>query len=71
MVFTWDAVLYLLGVAMLWGGMRQELKSLREDFARLRTKVDMHNNLKERLSIAERDILGFYRFIEEWKEDKK
>ena len=47
--FSWNIVIYLLGLAAIWGALNARL-------AELEKKMDKHNNLVERMTVAEGDI---------------
>ena len=46
-----------------------KIDELKQDFADLRERVNKHNNLVERVAIAERDIKSAHKRIDEMKED--
>lgn len=48
-IFNWNIVVYLLGLAATWGSLNWRL-------AELEKKMDKHNNLVERMTIAEGEI---------------
>lgn len=41
-----------------------KINEMREDFARLEVKVEKHNNLVEKMSVAERDIQSAHRRLD-------
>lgn len=41
-----------------------KIKEMREDFARLEVKVEKHNNLMEKVALAERDIRSAHRRLD-------
>ena len=47
--FSADIVIYLIGLAVTWGGVMFRIKSLEK-------KMDKHNCLIERMAIAENNI---------------
>lgn len=47
--FSWNIVIYLLGLAAIWGAINARLTELEK-------KMDKHNNLVERMTTAEGDI---------------
>lgn len=67
MAFDWNMVVYLLGIAAVWGGMKQEIKGLKEDFDRLEKKVEKHNNLVERMAIVEQSAKSAHHRIDDIK----
>ena len=44
-----DTVIYLLGLASMWGSLQARLKALEK-------KVELHNNAVERLTVVERQV---------------
>lgn len=40
--FDWDVVVYIVGLAVMWGSLTQQVKTLEK-------KVEKHNNLVERI----------------------
>ena len=44
-----DIIIYLLGLASMWGSLQARLIALEK-------KVELHNNAVERLTVAERQI---------------
>ena len=44
--FTGDLVVYLLGLAVVWGSLLQRVNTLEK-------KMDKHNNLVERITVVE------------------
>jgi len=42
MQFEWDVVVYILGLATMWGSITQQVRTLEK-------KVEKHNNLVERI----------------------
>jgi cell division protein FtsL len=53
MALDWSVIIYFLGLAVMWGSMQQEVKSLRRDIERLEEKMMKHNNIVERLAVVE------------------
>ncbi|MBQ2698461.1 MAG: hypothetical protein IJF62_00820 [Firmicutes bacterium] len=47
--FNSDTVIYLLGLASMWGSLQARLKALEK-------KVELHNNAVERLTVVERQV---------------
>jgi uncharacterized Rmd1/YagE family protein len=66
MNLDWNIVIYLLGIAVMWGSMQQEVKALRRDIERLEEKVTKHNNLVERLTIVEQRAKSAHHRIDEF-----
>ncbi len=48
--FSGDIVIYLLGLAVTWGGVMWRIKALEK-------KMDKHNCLIERMAVAENNIV--------------
>jgi len=71
MTFDLNIIIYLLGVAALWGATQAEIKALRRDIERLDNKVMKHNNLVERMAVVEqRTTSAHYRIDEILKEEE-
>ncbi len=49
MEFSQDLVIYLLGLAAMWGSTMNRIKNLEK-------KMDKHNNLIERMAVAEQRL---------------
>ena len=50
----WIQILVLIGgIAAIWGGQKQTILHIRQTVERLEKKQDKHNNLVERMSLAE------------------
>ncbi len=64
---TWDIAIYLIGIAVLWGTMRQEIKGLKECVIRLEASLDKCTGLGERLALVEQSIKAAFRQIDEIK----
>lgn len=45
------------------------IEEIKKDIKRLETKQDKHNNLIERMAVAERDLKTAFNFISELKEE--
>lgn len=54
--FSADIVIYLIGLAVTWGGVMFRIKSLEK-------KMDKHNCLIERMAVAENNICALQKKI--------
>ena len=64
MALDWNVIIYLLGLAVMWGSMQQEVKSLRRDIERLEGKMMKHNNIVERLAVVEQSTKSAHHRID-------
>jgi len=64
MALDWNVIIYFLGLAVMWGSMQQEVKSLRRDIERLEGKMMKHNNIVERLAVVEQSTKSAHHRID-------
>lgn len=60
--FWIQLLVYAVTFAATWGSVTQRIKALE-------AKVDKHNNVVERMAVAERDLKSAWRAIDEIKDD--
>jgi hypothetical protein len=65
MALDWNVIIYFLGLAVMWGSMQQEVKSLRRDIERLEGKMMKHNNIVERLAVVEQSTKSAHHRIDD------
>lgn len=62
MVFDFNMVVYLLGLAATAGTIISKISTLEK-------KVEKHNQLVERMAVAERDLKTMFRRLDELREE--
>lgn len=66
--FWMSLVMYGVSIGVIYGTFKAQLASLSGQFTRLEEKVDKHNNLVERMAVAESSLKSAHHRIDEIKE---